>query len=322
MKLVFRFLALLVAPMLAFAAFASSAVDYPKRMVRIVVPFPPGGATDTLTRLIAEKLSERWKQPVIVENRPGGNTMVGTDVVAKSDPDGHVLGVVTGSHIINPLLTSKIPYDTYKDLAPVMLITRFHMAIYANRDFPANNPKELIELARKADPKLAYASATTQSYLGMELLNRMAGIEMEYVPYKGSAQALSDLIGGHVKLMIDPVLLSTLQHVEQGKVKLIGTLGAQPAELTPNAPRFSEAVPGYDFSAAFGLITRSGTPPEVIRKIRDDFAAVMELPEVAQRVKDIGQEKVASTPEEYAAYIEAETAKWKPIVEATGARLD
>lgn len=322
MTLVSRLLALLVAPLLAFAAMANPAADYPNRMVRIVVPFPPGGATDTLTRLIAEKLSERWKQPVIVENKPGGNTMLGTDVVAKSQPDGHVIGVVTGSHIINPLISSSVPYDTFNDLTPVMLLTRFHMALYANPDFPANTPEELMALAKNSDNKLAYASATTQSYLGMELLNMMAGTEMEYVPYKGSAQALSDLIGGHVQLMIDPVLLNTLQHVEKGKIKMLGTMGAEPAQLVPDVPRFSQVVPGYDFSAAFGVITRAGTPPEVVRKIRDDIAAVMQLPEVAQRVKDIGQEAVASTPEEYEEYIRSETAKWKPVVEATGARID
>jgi len=322
MRSLLRTLALMLAPFFAAAVLASPAADFPNRMVRIVVPFPPGGATDTLARLMAEKLSERWKQPVIVENKPGGNTMLGTDMVAKSQPDGHVVGLVTGSHVINPMLSSSVPYDTMNDLTPVMLLTRFHMALYAHPDFPANTPAEVIELAKKSNEKLAYGSATTQSYLGMELLNTMAGIEMEYVPYKGSAQALSDLVGGHIQLMIDPVLLSTLQHVEAGKIKLIGTTGAKPADLTPSVPVFGEVVPGYDFSAAFGLITRAGTPPEVVQKIRDDFAAVMQLPEVAQRVKDIGQEAVASTPEEYAAYIKAETEKWAPVVKATGARID
>jgi len=299
-----------------------AAQSYPARPVRLVVPFPPGGATDALARLMADKLAERWKQQVVVDNKPGANTTLGTDVVAKAAPDGHTLGIVTGSHIINPLLTNKLPYDTLKDLTGVMALTRFHMALYAHPSLAASTPAELVALARREGGKLAYASATTQSYLAMELLNAMAGTKMEYVPYKGSAQAITDLIGGHAKLMVDPVLGSTLEHVKNGRLKLIGTLASRPAELTPGVPLMASAVPGYDFSGVFGLVTRSGTPGEVVHRIRDEFAAVMKEPEVAERIRSIGQEAVISTPEEYNAYILAETRKWEPVVKATGARLD
>jgi tripartite-type tricarboxylate transporter receptor subunit TctC len=218
-------------------AFAQS--NYPSQQVRIVVPFPPGGATDALARLISDKLSARWKQTVIVENKPGANTMLGTDLVAKSAPDGHVLGIVTGSHIINPLLTSKMPYDTHKDLTGVMLLTGFHMALWAHPSFAANNPAELLALAKKE--KVDYAAATTQSYLGMELLSSMANVKMTYVPYKGSAQAMNDLMGGHVKLMIDPVTHAMLEHVKSGKIKLIGLLGKRASELS--CPRWPRASP-------------------------------------------------------------------------------
>lgn len=306
--------------------FAGSAVyaaaDFPDRPVRLIVPFPPGGATDALARLMAEKLSQRWKQPVIVENKPGANTVIGTDIVAKSAPDGHVLGIVTGSHIINPLLTSKLPYDTQKDTTGVMMLTRFHMAIYAHPSFPANTVAELLTLAKQQPGKLAYASATTQTYLGMELLNRMTGTTMQYVSYKGSAQAITDVIGGHVKLMVDPVLLSTLQHVQTGKLKIIGTLGAIPSVLTPGVPAFGGTVKGYDFSGVFGLVTREGTPAGLVQRIRNDIASVMSLPEVVDRIRTIGQEPIASTPEEYNAYILEETKKWAPVIKATGAKLD
>jgi tripartite-type tricarboxylate transporter receptor subunit TctC len=218
-----RLLALLFAACVAAPAWAQPA--FPSKPVRIVVPFPPGGATDALARLMADKLAEKWKQPVVVENKPGANTSLGTDVVAKSAPDGHVLGFVTGSHVINPLLTSKLPYDTQKDLTGVSLLTRFHMALYAHPSFGANTPAELIALAKKEPGKVAYGSATTQSYLGMAMLDMMAGTKMSYVPYKGSAQAATDVLGGHTLLMIDPVLASTLEHVKNGKLKLIGTLG-------------------------------------------------------------------------------------------------
>ena len=296
--------------------------NFPSRVVRLIVPFPAGGATDTLARHIAEKLSERWKQPVIIENKPGANTMIGTDAVAKAPPDGHTLGIVTGSHVTNPLLFSKMPYDSLKDLTGVMMLTRFHMALYAAPSFPASSPVELIALAKKEPGRVAYASATTQSYLGMELMNAMAGTKMQYVPYKGSSQALADLLGGHVQLMIDPVLQSTLDHVKAGKLKLIGTLGARSSELTPGVPVLATAVPAYEFSGVFGLVAAGATQPALVRRIRDDFVAVLNLPDVAQRVRDIGQELVGSTPEEYNAYIQAETKKWVPVVKATGAKLD
>jgi len=295
--------------------------DFPSKTVRLVVPFPPGGATDALARLMAEKLSDKWKQPVIVDNKPGANTAIGTDVVAKSAPDGHVVGIVTGSHVTNPLLGAKLPYDTLKDLTGVMMLTRFHMGIYAHPSLPANTPAELIELA-KQKPPLAYAAATTQSYLGMSLLTTMTKSPMEYVAYKGSAQAINDVLGGHIKLMIDPVLHSTLQHVQSGKLKLIGTLSTKPADLTPNTPAFGRLVPGYDFSGVFGLVARAGTPPALVRQIRQDFASVMQQPEVAERIRSIGQETIASTPEEYNAYILEEMKKWAPVVQATGAKMD
>jgi tripartite-type tricarboxylate transporter receptor subunit TctC len=297
------------------------AADFPAKTVRLVVPFPPGGATDALARLMAEKLSEKWKQPVLVDNKPGANTSIGTDVVAKSAPDGHVVGIVTGSHVTNPLLGAKLPYDTLKDLTGVMMLTRFHMGIYAHPSLPANTPAELIELA-KQKPPLAYAAATTQSYLGMSLLTMMTKTPMEYVAYKGSAQAINDVLGGHIKLMIDPVLQSTLQHVQSGKLKLIGTLSSRPSDLTPNTPAFGKLVSGYDFAGVFGLVARAGTPPSLVRQIRNDFASVMQLPEVAERIRSIGQESLASTPEEYNTYILDEMKKWAPVVQATGAKLD
>jgi tripartite-type tricarboxylate transporter receptor subunit TctC len=313
--------AILAAALLPLAAPAQQA-EFPNHAVRLIVPFPPGGATDALARQIAEKLSQQWKQPVLVDNKPGANTMIGTDVVAKAPPDGHTLGIVTGSHVINPLLTSKMPYDTLKDLTGVMLLTGFQMALYAHPSFPANNPAELVALAKKEPGKVAYASATTQTYLAMERLNAMAGTRMQYVPYKGSAQALTDLLGGHTQLMVDPVLQSTVDHAKNGKLKLIALLGSQPSALTPGVPLMSTAVPGYDFSGAFGLVARAGTPPALLRRIRDDFAAVLKQPDVAARVRDIGQETIASTPEEYNAYILAEMRKWEPVVKATGAKLD
>jgi tripartite-type tricarboxylate transporter receptor subunit TctC len=316
-------LGILAATALAAPAVApAQPAPFPSRPVRLVVPFPPGGATDALARQMAEQLAKKWGQPVLIENKPGANTMLGTDVVAKAAADGHTLGIVTGSHVTNPLLTDKMPYDTLRDLTGVMLLTRFHMAIYAHPSFAPNSIAELVALAKKEPGKVSYAYATTQTLLGMELFNSMAGTKMGNVPYKGSAQALTDLLGGHIQLLVDPVLQSSVEHARLGKLKIIGTLGATPSALTPGASLPANAVPGYEFSGAFGLVTRAGTPPALVRRIRDDFAAVMQLPEVAARIRDIGQETIASTPEEYDSYILSEMKKWEPVVKATGAKLN
>lgn len=300
---------------------AQDEVTFPSGPVKIVVPFPPGGATDTLARQMAEYLAKKWDQSVIVENKPGGNTMLGTSVVAKAPADGHTLGIVTGSHVINPLLTSKMPYDTLKDLTGVMLLTRYHMALYAHPSFPADSIEELVALARKEPGGISYAYATTQTFLAMELFNSMAGTRMQNVPYKGSAQALTDLVGGHIGLLVDPVLQSSVEFARTGKLKVIGTLGTTHSPLAPDVSLPADTVPGFEFSGVFGLVARAGTSPTLVHRIRDDFAAVMQLPKVAERIRDIGQEPIASTPEEYNAYILSEMKKWAPVVEATGAKL-
>jgi tripartite-type tricarboxylate transporter receptor subunit TctC len=295
---------------------------FPDKTVHLVVPFPPGGATDALARQMADLLTRMWGQSVVVDNRPGGNTLIGTEVVARSAPDGCTLGIVTGSHSTNPFLLSRLPYDTLKDLTGVMLLTRFQMAVYAATSFPGNSLDDLLRLARAEPGKLQYAYATTQTFLGVELFDTMAGIHMQSVPYKGSAQAMTDLLGGHIPLLVDPLTQSAMSQVHAGKLKLLGTLGERASSLAPGAPLASAAVPGYDFAGAFGLVVRAGTPARIVRKIRDDFAAVLVSPEVTARLRDIGQDAVASTPEEYNAYILAEMKKWEPVIKATGVKLD
>ena len=301
---------------------AVQAQAYPTRTVRWIVPFPPGGATDALARLMADRLSTAWKQPVVVENKPGANTAIGTAEVAKSAPDGHVLGMVTLSHMTNPLLGASLPYDTLKDLTGVTELTRFHMALYAHPSLAANTPAELVALARRDPGKLTYGSATTASYLGMELMNMMAGTKMEYVPYKGSAQALSDVLSGRILLMIDPVLEGTLAHAKAGKLKVLATMGDRRAELTPEVPVMRDAVPGYDFYGLFGLVAQGATPADTVRRIREDVVAVIRMPDVSARIRQIGQEPVGSTVEEFNASIRAEMRKWEPVVKATGAKLN
>lgn len=317
-----RVLAAALFALFAGLAGAQAPQFQPSKTVRWIVPFPPGGATDALARLMADRLSTAWKQPVVVENKPGANTAIGTAEVAKSAPDGHVLGMVTLSHMTNPLLGASLPYDTLKDLTGVTELTRFHMALYAHPSLAANTPAELVALAKKDPGKVTYGSATTASYLGMELMNMMAGTKMEYVPYKGSAQALSDVLSGRILLMIDPVLEGTLAHAKQGKLKVISTMGERRAELTPDVPVMRDAVPGYNFYGLFGLVAQGATPADAVRRIREDVVAVIRQPDVSARIRQIGQEPVGSTVEEFNASIRAEMRKWEPVVKATGAKLN
>ena len=298
------------------------AQTFPSKPVRWIVPFPPGGATDALARPITDRLSARWKVPVVLENKPGANTAIGTDTVAKSAPDGHVLGMVTLSHIMNPLLGATLPYDTLKDLVGVTQLTELHMAVYAARDFPANTPAELIALAKKQPGKLQYGSATTASYLGMEMMNMMAGIKMEYIPYKGSAPAITDTMAGRLQLIIDPVLNSTLTLVKDGRLKIIGTMGTRRSGLTPDAPLVGDAVPGFVFSSNFGLVAQGATPPDLLRRIHDDVVSVIRQPDISARIRELGQEPYGSGLEEYNAYIRNEMKRWEPVVKATGAKID
>jgi tripartite-type tricarboxylate transporter receptor subunit TctC len=308
----------------ALCALSATAQNFPiaGKPVRWIVPFPPGGATDALARPITDRLSALWKVPVVIENKPGANTAIGTDTVAKSAPDGHVLGMVTLSHIMNPLLGASLPYDTLKDLVGVTQMTELHMALYAHRDLPANTPAEFLALAKKQAGKLQYGSATTASYLGMELFNMMAGIKMEYIPYKGSAPAITDTMAGRLALIIDPVLNSTLSLVKDGRLKIIGTMGTTRASLTPDAPLMGDVVPGFVFSSNFGLVTQGATPPELVRRLRDDIVGVIKQPEISARIRELGQEPYGSTVDEYNNYIRAEMKRWAPVVKATGAKLE
>ena len=322
MKIVCRLPSFVFIAFFAFCVIPAHAQNFPSKPVRWIVPFPPGGATDALARPIADRLATRWNVPVVIENKPGANTAIGTDTVAKSAPDGHVLGMVTLSHIMNPLLGANLPYDTLRELVGVTQMTELHMAIYASKDFPANTPAELVALAKNQPGKLQYGSATTASYLGMEMMNMMAGIKMEYIPYKGSAPAITDTMAGRLQLIIDPVLNSTLALVKDGRLKIIGTMGTRRAGLTPDTPLIGDAIPGFVFSSNFGLVIQGATPPDLLRRINDDIVTVIRLPEISARIRELGQEPSATSAEEYNAFIRNEMKRWEPVVKATGAKID
>ena len=305
---------------LAVVLACGNAYAFPTKPVRMIVPFPPGGATDIVGRLVAAKMQEVWGQPVVVENRPGAGTVVGTDLVAKSAPDGHTLGVVVTAHVINPSLRPNMPYDTVKDLAAVSQVSVQHLVIAAHPSLEANNVAELIALAKKHPGKLGYATpgSGTAMHLSIEMLKTSAGIDLVHVPYKGGAPAQQDVIGGRVPILLD-VLYAVTPLIDAGKIKVIALLGP---ERVSKYPVVAETVPGVSAVSLVGIVAPSGLKEELLRKISSDIAGAVKSSDLTERMKQLGMEPVGSTPQEFDALIRAEMEKWGRVVKASGAKAD
>jgi len=307
----------------ALLPLAASAQAFPSKAVTLIVPNQPGGAIDILARLLEKGLNETWHQPVIVQYKPGAGTVMGTDFVAKSPPDGHTIGLVITGHMINPSLRKNMPFDTTKDLSGVSLLAISPILISATNKLPASNVQELIALAKKEPGKLTYASPGSGSsmHLGGELLKSEAGIDMVHAPYKGSGGAYPDVIAGRVQLLIDP-LFSSLPHVKAGLMKPIAIMSPKRSAIAPNIPTVAEALPGFDVQSIFGAVVPSATPRDVVNKISADMAKVLQSAEVKQRMAEIGLAPVGNKPEEFDAFIRAEIPKWAKVVKASGATAD
>ena len=319
MKTLKNLLAAAACAALPLAAAAQAA--FPSRPVTLVVPNAPGGAVDILARTLEKGLSETWKQPVIVQYKPGAGTVMGTDFVAKSAPDGHTIGLVVTGHMINPSLRRNMPFDTLKDLSGVSLLASSPIVITASSKLPAGDVKELIALAKK--DKLSYASPGSGSsmHLGMELLKSEAGIDILHTPYKGSGGAYPDVIAGRVDLLVDP-LFSSLPYIKAGNLKPIAIMSAKRSAIAPDIPTVAETLPGFQVESVFGAVVASGTPRDVVHKISADMNKVLQSPEVRQRMAAIGLTPVGNTPEQFDAYIREEIPKWARVVKASGATAD
>ena len=308
---------------LALACVAQAQTAFPSKPITLVVPNAPGGAIDILARLLEQRLHEAWGQPVNVVYKPGAGTVLGTDFVAKSPPDGHTLCLVVTSHVINPSLRKNLPFDTAKDLAGVSLLATSPIAISATPSLPANNLRELIELAKKQPGKLTYASPGSGSamHLAGELLKTTAGIDMLHAPYKGSGPAYPDVFAGRTELMIDP-LFSSLPHIKAGRMKALAVISPQRSSIAPEIPASVETLPGFVVQSVFGLVVPAATPREVVAKISRDVNAAMTQPEVSARMADIGLQPLGTTPAEFDSYILTEIEKWAKVVKVSGATAD
>jgi tripartite-type tricarboxylate transporter receptor subunit TctC len=307
---------------LAFAP-GAQAQNFPARPVHLIVPNAPGGSIDILARLLSNKLQELWGQPVIVEYKPGVGTVLGTDYVAKSAPDGHTLGMVITGHVINPSLRQNLPFDTVKDLSGVSMTAIAHVVIEATSSLEANNLAELIALAKKQPGRISYASPGSGSamHLAGELLKSLTGIDMVHVPYKGSGPAYGDVIAGRVQLMIDP-LYASMPYIKAGKMKALAVTNATRAPIAPEIPTVAETLPGFDVQSINGIVVPSATPRELVRRISADIARVLQAPEFRARLAELGLEPVGSTPEQFDAFIRTEIEKWAKVVKFSGAKAD
>lgn len=317
--------ALTLAAALAAATAPAGAEGYPTRPVRFVVPFAPGGSTDTLARTIGVKLAGALGQQVVVDNRPGANGDIGMMIVAKAPPDGHtiVLGYIANLAIA-PSLYAKMPYDPVKDFAPVTQLASSPNVLVAHPSVPAANLKELIALAKAKPGQINFASAGVGSigHLTGELLNNLAGVKMVHIPYKGSGQAVTDLLGGNVQLMFSG-FSSTLPHIRSGKLRALAVTGAQRSPAAPDVPTIAESgFPGFEATAWYGVLAPAGTPKAVVSRLHDDVVKALRDPDVDKRLAGLGFEIAGTAPEQFAAYIRSEIKKWARAVEASGARPD
>jgi tripartite-type tricarboxylate transporter receptor subunit TctC len=302
---------------------AAAAQAYPVRPVRLMVPFPPGGATDIVGRLLAGKMQEVWGQPVVIENKPGAGTVVGTDYVAKSAPDGYTLGTVVTAYLINPSLRANLPYDTLKDFAGVTQVSVQHLVMAAHPSLAANNIPELIALAKKNPGKLAYATpgSGTAMHLSMEMLKTAAGIDIVHVPYKGGVPAQQDVTAGHVPILMD-VLYAVQPLIKSGKIKVLALLSPRRAPDSPEYPAVAETVPGVSALSLVGIVAPAATPRDLVHRISADMARAIRSSDLTERMKQQGMEPVGSTPEEFDALIRSEIEKWARVVKLSGAQVD
>jgi tripartite-type tricarboxylate transporter receptor subunit TctC len=309
--------------MLAVAAqvFAQS---YPAKPIRIVVPYPPGGFNDTLGRTLAAKFQDAWGEPVIVENKPGANTVIGSDYVAKAQPDGYTLLIVAFPFAVTPSLIRNMPYDTLKDFQPVILAATSPNLLVVNPEVPIRSVKELIAAAKAKPQSLSYASTGNGSsnHISMELFKSLAGVDIVHIPYKGSAPAVTDLLGGQVQVMFDNVP-NVVQHVKAGKLRALAVSGAKRTPLAPDIPTVAEAgVPGYELTVWFGLVAPAGTPREVVQKLNAETLRILAMPDVRERFLSQGVEPQGSTPEQFAEHIRSQMAKWSKVVRDAGVKAE
>ena len=310
----------------AAAAFSASvlAQEYPNKPIRIIVPYPAGQASDTITRLVGERLGKSLGQPVVVDNRPGAGGNIGTDAGAKSAPDGYTLTVATAALPISKHVYRKLPFDPAKDFAPITLMTITPLVLVTRTDLPVKDVAGLVDYAKKNPGKLTFASSGpgTSHHLSGELFKALAGVDMLHVPYKGSPPAHVDLMGGSVDVMFDNIV-PVAPHVRQGKLRALAVTTKTRAAALPDVPTMAEAgYPNFEATAWFGLLAPAGTPQPVVDKLNKEIVAILKSPDLRDRLAGLGATVVADRPEEFGRFMAAEINKWAPVVKRAQIELE
>ena len=302
-----------------------SAQPWPSKPIKYIVPFAPGGSTDILGRIVAEKLTVALGQPVVVENKPGAGGGLGADFVAKAAPDGYtIMGGTISTHAINASLYSNLPYDPVKDFVAITLLARVPNMLVINPDVPAKTVVELIKLLKANPSKYTFASAGngTSQHLSGELFKSMAGVEMQHIPYKGSPPALQDVVGGQVTMTFDNIT-TAWPLAKAGKLRALAVTTAKRSTVAPDVPTLAEAgLVGFEVGSWQGVFAPAGTPPEIVKRLNAEIVKILNLPDVKEKLFALGAEPVGDTPEQFAAFVKSEVAKWSDVVKKSGAKVD
>jgi tripartite-type tricarboxylate transporter receptor subunit TctC len=309
------------APHAVLAAAQESAESYPSRPVRLIAPFVPGGPTDIVARLVAQRMSDNTKQPVVVENRGGAGGSVGMQLAANSTPDGYTLVLgSSGNLAVNPALDPKLPYDTFRDFQPLTQTTSGPQILVIPMSLPVKTVQDFIALAKAKPGQLNYASGGTgtTTHLGPELFKLATGVNIVHVPYKGTGQALTDVISGQVQMMMSSAL-PAIPHVKAGRLRGLGVTSAKRAAAYPELPTLSEAgVPGFETTSWHGMLVPAKTPPAIVRRVHAELVKALSAPDVKEKFAGLGMEVVANRPDEFAAYIKSENVKWTKVIKTIG----
>ncbi len=300
------------------------AQGYPSKPIHIIVPYPAGGGNDIVTRVVAQKLADRLSQPVVIDNKPGGSTLIGAEAAVRAPADGYTLFVGTiATMAINPNLYSDLPYNPTKDFLPIIRLVNNHMVLAANPDLPVHSVKELVAYAKANSGKIPYASFGNGStpHLGMELLKTMTGIDMVHIPYKGAAQSLTDLLGGYVSVMfIDTT--PALSYIKADKIRPLAVASPKRLAQLPDVPTVDESVPGFAFTSWTGLYTNAGTPLEVVTKLNAELTEILKAPDVVEQFNTLGVELVGGSAAALGEWQQSETEKWAKVIKDAGVKLN
>ena len=308
----------------AQTASAQTAAQFPSKAMRIVVPFPPGGPTDLVARSVGAKLQERWGQPVVVENRPGGSTIIGVDMVVKSAPDGYTLLLGSNSLALNRFLMAKVPYDVDRDIAPIILVAKISNALVVHPSVPAKDLKEFLAYGRANPGRLTYGSTGqgTATHLFAELFTMMTGVKMVHIPYKGTGPAVIDLVSGQINLMFDS-LSTVIPNAKAGKVRVIGLTNSKRSASAPEMPTLDElGVTGYEATGWFGIAAPAQVPRDIIGKLNVEIDSIIRTPEMRERLITFGSDVVGGSPEDFRGFIQSEAVKWGRVIKEANIKAE